>query len=103
MDINYGKLSVRQLTPRTVADINRLLPRGSTPLTIVSLRRILESGTSLFVALDDKTIVGVVVMSRALTLLTQEYKIHEALVNDLYAGHMVKSKLLNMAADAQSR
>lgn len=104
-ELRYKELTSDDITPNSVADINRLLPQLSSsaaPCTADWLRYVLASGTRIFAALDGETVVGTVLLCSAVILVGQKDWIEDVVVDEHYRGQGIASRLMDMA-EAASR
>lgn len=88
------------ITSQTADDINHLLQQlapDAEPVTEEGLVHMLDSGTLLFVAVDDKRVVGTVLLCHTVGIAGTKYWIEDVVTDAEYRGQGIAGGLLDMA------
>lgn len=102
-DIDYEELTESVLDIECVNDINRLLMQlapQAERCTEEWLRHILHSGTRIFVARDERRIVGTVLLCSVAILVGRKDWIEDVVVDLEYGRRGIASHLMEMAEQA---
>jgi GNAT superfamily N-acetyltransferase len=101
--IDYKELTVSMVNSERVEDINRLiiqLAPQAKPCTEAWLHQVLSSGTRIFVAYDDKRIVGTVLLCSENILVGKKYWIEDVVIDLEYARRGIATHLMDMTEEA---